>query len=141
VQSDLREGESLHFTKGEIGFYVKRRTADFLNSVIDSVIDLAAEVECPKEPLNMKGMPLQFQSLAPLIAKWALPDDSERKDLLDMTSDLALRALIMEVSPYLRAIDWYLASFGNSPPSEEAMALGRLAEATLEAKQRLNDKT
>jgi hypothetical protein len=141
-ESDLREGESLYFTKGEIGFYfyLEQTIADRIRRVIDRVVDLAGRVEISEEKLNLKLLPAQFHPLIPLIERWALADDSDRSDLLSTTPEPILRALIGEVEPYLEVIDSYLDSFREGSPTEQAAALGRLAECALEAKQHLSDK-
>jgi hypothetical protein len=140
TQSGLRDGESLYFTRGEIGFYLKGPDSDRVNRVIDRIIELAGKVETVEEGLNLKLLPAQFHSIIPLIKKWAVADDSERDDLLAATPITVLRSLAEEVSPFLSSIDSYLDSFGGKAPTEQAVALGRLAECALEAKQRLNDK-
>ena len=136
----LQEGESLYFTKGEIGFYLKRPDSDRVSGLIDRMIELAGKVETVEKEPNLEVLPTQFHPIIPLIKKWAVADDSERNDLLATTPVTALRALADEVSPYLHAIDSYLDSFAGKAPTEEAVALGRLAECTLDARQRLNDK-
>jgi len=140
AQSGLRDGESLYFTRGEIGFYLKGPDGARVTRVIDRVIELARKVETTEKGLNLKLLPAQFHSIIPLIKKWAVADDSERDDLLAATPVIVLQSLGEEVSPFLNSIDSYLDSFGGKAPTEEAVALGRLAECAVEAKQRLNDK-
>ena len=140
-QSGLREGESLYFTKGEIGFYLKRPDTDRMSGAIDRVIELAGKVEIAEEELNLELLPVQFHPIIPMIKKWALTDDSDRNDLLATTPEAVLRSLTEEVFPYLSAIDSYLDSFQGGAPTEQAVALGRLAECALEAKQHLDGKT
>jgi hypothetical protein len=139
-ESGLQEGESLYFTKGEIGFYLKRPGTDRTIGIIDQVIQLAANVENDEEELNLELLPVQFHAIIPTIKRWAVADDSERDDLLSTTPEVVLRSLTDEVIPYLDAIDSYLDSFRGEAPTEQAAALGRLAECALEAKQRLVDK-
>lgn len=136
----LQEGESLYFTKGEIGFYLKQPTADRVTRAIDRVIYLAGKVELPEEKPNLTTLPAQFHPLIPLIQRWAVADDSDRNDLLETASVEVLRTLIDEVTPYLKVIDSYLDSFREGPPTEEAAALGRLAESALEAELHLSGK-
>jgi hypothetical protein len=136
--SNLREGESLYFTKGEMGFYLKQPTAERASLVVDRMVDLAALLEIPQKTLDLNLLPAQFHPLIPLVQKWAAADDSDRSDLLDITEPLVLRALINEVDPYRSAIDSYLDSFRAGHPTEEAAALGRLAEFAVEAGRRLS---
>jgi hypothetical protein len=136
--SNLGEGESLYFTKGEMGFYLKQPTAERASLVVDRMVDLAALFETPKKALDLDLLPAQFHPLIPLIRKWAAADDSDRSDLLDTTEPPVLRALINEVDPYRSAIDSYFDSFRGRHPTEAAAALGRLAEFAVEARRRLS---
>jgi len=141
VGAGLQEEESLHFTKGEMGFYLKRDHADNgrIGAVIEQITALAEKAETVKQGPELELLPVQFHPIIPMIQKWAVPDDSEREDRLESASRIVLRSLVDEVSPYLGAIDSYLDSFGQDAPTEEAVLLGRLAECALEAKQRLNE--
>ena len=135
----MQEGEIVLFTKDEITFYLKQPTSDRVSRIIDRMVDLAVKVEIPDEKLDLKLLPLQFHPVIPLIEKWALPDDSDRNDQLDMTPKSILRAFVDEVNPYMEAVDSYLNSLSGKPPTEEAGALGRLAECALEAKRLLSE--
>jgi hypothetical protein len=139
ARSSLREGESLYFTKGEMGFYLKRTDTDRISGVIDVLVKLADRVETLEQRPDLKVLPSQFHPLIPLIQRWALADDSERQDLLEAASATTLRALVDDVSPYFEAIDSYLDSFGKKAPTYEAVTLGRLAEGALEARRRLDE--
>ncbi len=137
-ESGLEEGESLYFTKGEIGFYLKRPDVDRTIGIIDRVIALAGKVEIAEHELNLEALPVQFHPIIPLIKKWALDNDSERNDLLATTSKPVLRSLVDHVFPYFGAIDSYLDSFRGEAPTEQAAALGRLAECALDAQKHLD---
>lgn len=134
----LQEGESLYFTRGEIGFYLKP-TGDShrIDGVIAHVVGLAEKIEAVEEGPKLELLPDEFHPLIPMIKRWAVTDDSERSDLLEATPKLVLRALVDEVFPYLEAINSFLDSFGELP-TEEAASLGRLAECAVEAKQLLD---
>jgi hypothetical protein len=138
--SGLEEGESLHFTRGEISFYLKQPDNDRISGAIDRVIELAEKVEIAKEELSLEQLPAQFHPIIPMIKQWALADDSERTDLLATASEAMLRRLTDEVLPYLDAIDAYLDSFRGGAPPEPAAALGWLAECALEAKECLEGR-
>lgn len=96
-------------------------------------------MEAVEQGPKLELLPVQFHPIIPMIKKWAVPDDLERNDLLDSVPKSVLRSLADEVSPYLETINSYLDSFGEMPPTEEAVSLGRLAECALEARQRLNE--
>jgi hypothetical protein len=140
AQAGFEEGESLYFTKGEIGFYLRRtHDSEHVGRLIAQVIELAESLEAIEEGPKLELLPAQFHPLIPIIRAWAVADDSERSDLLDATPRHVLRALVEEVSPYFDAINSFLDSFGEKAPTEQAASLGRLAECTLEAKQLVND--
>ncbi|HUA21744.1 MAG TPA: hypothetical protein VMU80_16960 [Bryobacteraceae bacterium] len=139
AQVGLQEGESLYFTRGEIGFYLKPTgDSDRVGGLIAQVVELAEKVGTIEEGPKLELLPVQFHPLIPMIKKWAVTDDSERNDLLDTTPRPVLRSLVDEVSPYLEAISSFLDSFGQKAPTEEAASLGRLAECVVEAKQLLD---
>jgi hypothetical protein len=76
--------------------------------------------------------------LTPLIRKWGVTDDDERRELLEKASQETLKRLVKSVVPHLSSIDEYLDSFGTEALSEAAIALGALAECTLEAQLQLD---
>jgi hypothetical protein len=139
-QTGLEEGESLHFNRGEISFYLKHPDNDRISGAIDRVIELADGVEIAREEPSLEGLPPQFHPIIPMLKKWALPDDSERSDLLATAPEAVLRSLIDEVLPYLGEIDKYLESFRGGAPTEPAAALGWLAECALEARDLLEGR-
>jgi hypothetical protein len=138
--SGLREGESLFFTQGDMGFYLRNSLVDRIVRAMDRLVNLARQTEIPEEKLNLDPLPAQFHPLIPLIERWAVDDDSDRNDLLETVSKSLLQALVAEVEPYFEAIDSYLDSFHQKSPPEHAAALGRLAECALEATQHLTTK-
>jgi len=140
-ESDLQESESIHFTNGDLSFYLRSPTLGRITESIDRMIDLANQIETREEELDLRVLPLRFNPLIPLTKKWAVGDDLEREDLLARSSRAELRALVEKVEPYLTSIDSYLDSFGDRPPSAEAAAvLGKLAECAVEAKLYLTRK-
>jgi hypothetical protein len=115
VRAGLQSGESLHFTKGEMGFYLKWDHTDSgrIGALIGQIAALAEKAETVEPGPKLELLPVQFHPIIPMIKKWAVPDDSERNDLLDSASKSVLRSLADEVSPYLEAINSYLDSFGT----------------------------
>jgi len=136
-EGDLRDGESLYFTRGEIGFYLRQATTERICGVIERAIDLADTIEVGKSEPNLRRLPTQFHPIIQLVEKWGLDDDLDRTDVLAQTPESVLRLLVESVGPYLKSIDSYLASFRHQQPTEEAAALGKLAEVAVEAKQYL----
>jgi len=137
VETDLRDGESLHFYANEVKFYLKMPTAEHVQKVIERTIDLVEKIEVLEEPLDLTSLPVQFHPLIPLIKKWAISDDGDRADLLGKASKMALKKMVEKVSPYFEEIGTYLSSFGEKPPPEAACALGSLAECFMEAEQEI----
>lgn len=137
---DLHDRESLHFAADSTSVYFEHPSFSRVTNAIESLINLADSIEEPEEELDLSVLPVQFHPLIPLIKKWAIGDDSDREDFLAAAPAPVLRILIDEVDPYLKVIDSYLDSFREGPPTEQAAALGRLAESALEAKQHLSDK-
>jgi hypothetical protein len=137
VAADIRDGESLHFSRSDVHFYLKTPTAEHVQRVIESAIELADKIEVLEEPLDLTSLPERFHALIPLIRKWAISDDEDRADLLGTASKAALKKMVEEVSPYFEEIGSYLATFGEKPPPEYACALGTLAECFVEAEQQI----
>jgi len=134
---DLGPDEKLHFTEEDISFYFRESALARVIEALDKITSLAEHIEVPARELDLHALPAQFQPLIPLIRKWAIPDDQEREDFLESLPRQVLRAFLDEVEPHLNSIDSYLDSFGDQPPSEEAAALGRLAECAVEVKRYL----
>jgi hypothetical protein len=87
--------------------------------------------------IDLDVLPSEFKVLTPFIRKWGVTDDEERSELLGKASRATLERLVKSVSPHLSSIDEYLDSFGKGPLSDTAIALGALAECTVEAQLRL----
>jgi hypothetical protein len=134
---DLQTGEKLIVSTDELSAYLKKPTAERITSLIDGFVNLINHIDIPQEELDLNVLPPQFHPLIPLIKKWAIGDDLDREDFLENFPKAVLERFVMEVEPYLRPIDSYLDSFGYRPPSEQACALGRLAECAVEAKRYL----
>ncbi|MGB9463889.1 MAG: hypothetical protein WBR10_02145 [Candidatus Acidiferrum sp.] len=134
---NLRAEEKLNIFSDEISAYLKRPTAERVTGLIDGIISLADHTDVAEDELDFSVLPRQFHPVIPLIKKWAINDDSDREDFVKKLPKAVLERFIMEVEPYLRPIDSYLDSFGDRPPTEQACALGRLAECAIEVKRHL----
>ena len=137
-QSNLKNGESLHFSKAEISFYLMQPGRDRVTQIIDEIINLADRAAVSEYKLDLNLLPVQFHPLIPLIEEWAVDDDYDRDDLISNAQKQALLTLIHKVDPYLGSIDSYLGFFREELP-QEAAALGRLAECALEARLYLKE--
>lgn len=132
----LQAGDSIHFSNGDISFYLMNPDTDRVRSMIEVAIDLAQAIEMVEPEVDLRSLPGRFHSLIPLIEKWAVANDSDRGDLIDTTPDSTLRRVVESVAPYIPEIDAYLDRRGG-PPDDSAAALGCLAEFVIEAKQKL----
>lgn len=135
----LKEKESLHFGTDAIVFYLQRDSVGELMSAIDVACSLAEQLPVGNEDedIDLDVLPSEFKRLAPLIRKWGVTDDEERSELIEEASRATLQQLVKSVTPHLSSIDEYLNSFGTEALSRAAIALGALAECTLEARLRL----
>ncbi len=77
-----------------------------------------------------------LHQLLPMLRKWATGDDTARSDRITEASSADLRELVAAVTGELHRIDALIGSTGE-PLSDEAVLLGRLAEAAIEAQHEL----
>jgi len=81
-----------------------------------------------KKKIFKKNIPQNLQPLIPLLKKWSIPDDGEREQLMEETSEKQKKKLVKTVWPYMIEINQFLDSFGDEALSHEAILLGNLAE-------------
>jgi len=108
-----------------------------LVSILDDFIDLVnknGEIfrKEIRERIFKKNIPENLRHLIPLLKKWSIPDDSEREQLMEETSEKQKKKIIKTVWPYMVEINKFLDSFGDEALSHEAMLLGNLAELVSE---------
>jgi hypothetical protein len=82
--------------------------------------------------LDTKALPKDLRGLVPHIVNWAVGDDVERQERIDNAMQAELTRLLKEVGPSLGRINEFLDSFGSRTFPNEAILLGRLAEAVVE---------
>ena len=134
---DPREGEEVNVSQRLVRVYLQQPNIGRVTTIIDAVIDIM-----PHEPRAgdaFDNLPEALRPLAPLLVKWAIDDDNERTGKLRRCTRSSLQRLVDTVVPLLPAIDNFLDSFGMNP-SEEACALGSLAQAALEAQSLLGQR-
>jgi hypothetical protein len=135
----LKERESLHLYRDAIVFYLQRSSVREIMSAIEVTCSLAEQLPAGnEEEIDLDGLPSEFKILIPFIRKWAVTDDLERSELLEKASRKTLEQLVKSVAPHLSSINKFLDSFGKEPPSEAAVALGAVAECTVEAQLQLD---
>lgn len=127
----LTEKEGLFFYENAIQLALSPNRD--LNFILDDFIDLInknADVFRKEitERIYSKNIPENLRPLIPLLKKWSIPDDSEREQLMEETSEKQKRKLIKTVWPYMAEINEFLDSFGDEPLSYGACLLGNLAE-------------
>jgi hypothetical protein len=135
----LKEKESLHLYVNAVVFYLQRLSVREIMSAVEVTCALADQLPAGNDGQNidLDALPSEFKVLTPFIRKWGVTDDEERSELLEKASRATLERLVKSVSPHLSSIDEYLDSFGKGPLSDTAIALGALAECTVEAQLRL----
>jgi hypothetical protein len=139
----LNKIKELILTENEGVFYYNNVIRIVLNPVqdlirtLDYIIELinanpAIFAKNIKEKIFKKNMPENLRRFIPLMKKWSIPDDSEREQLMEETSEKLKKKLIKTVYPYMVEINKFLDSFGDEPLSHEATLLGNLAELVSE---------
>jgi hypothetical protein len=110
-----------------------RNIIEILNNVID-VIENNCNIfrKDTKERIFKKNIPENLKPLIPLLKKWSIPDDSEREQLMEETSEKQKKKIVKTVGPYMVEINKFLDSFGDDALSHEAILLGNLAELVSE---------
>jgi hypothetical protein len=142
----LADDESIHVSGGGLALYLRGRSVDSLRGILALCAALLNALNPEKMPAaadvsQIEDLPEAFRPLAPLVHKWAIDDDIERESLIEDSEVSELSDLIAAVAPHMAAIDGYLNSFGDRPLNSSAIKLGRLAEATAEARRRLEVTT
>jgi hypothetical protein len=82
------------------------------------------------------GVTADLQQLLPMLRTWATGDDTVRSDQVAAASSDDLRELVTAVAGELHRIDELIDSHAEPLP-DEAVLLGRLAEAAIEAQHEL----
>jgi hypothetical protein len=135
----LNDRESIHLYRNGIVTYLQRDSKDDVMSAVGCACELAEQLPTVKDGLSLDQLPSKFSKLLDLIPKWAVSDDEQRNEMLEEMSSETLQSFVAKVSPFIPAIDEYLDSFVQEPPTEAVVALGVLAECCLEAQIRLRD--
>ena len=82
------------------------------------------------------GVAADLRELLPILRTWAIGDDAVRSDRIAAASSDDLRELVTVVAGELDRIDALIDSHAEPVP-DEAVLLGRLAEAAIEARHEL----
>lgn len=135
-----REGEEINISQRLVRVYMRRPTAQRVMAVIHAVIELMPHEAGWKERRAFDKLPDALRPLIPFVTKWAISDDEERWRKLRHCAKSTRRKLVSTVLPLVPAIDQFLESFGKNP-TEEACALGDLAQAALEAQSLLAEES
>lgn len=85
-------------------------------------------------PFDVSRLPTDLQKLASYVRRWSVGDDVRRAERLERAATWELESLLREVTPMLPRINEYLDSFGDAGLPDEAVLIGRLAEAVDEVK-------
>jgi hypothetical protein len=109
-----------------------QKTIARLCDLADSVRGRGGDGVVDGLPFSVEKLPPALQSLAGPIRRFAIGDDAIRGDPIGEASAAELARVRAQVEPLLPQINAFLDSFGSQPLSNEAMLLGRLAEAVAE---------
>lgn len=133
--------EGVFFCTGEI--HLALSFEQNIVPIIEYTIDLINSnplifYKVKDERIFKKSMPENLRALVPLLKKWSIPDDSEREQLMEETSEKQKKNLVKRVYPFMSEINRFLDSFGDEPLSHEAILLGNLAELVSELQIEMN---
>jgi hypothetical protein len=142
----LGGGESVHVYRNGVTLYVRPRDDDENWAFVARLCALADAL--PREVVELKEgeelvhglafnparLPPELQHLAPFIREWAIGDDVERSEEQERARSPELRKLVDAVAPHWDQINAYLeVAHQQAPVADEAILLGRAAEAAAEA--------
>lgn len=137
----LDKTESLHIYSNGLLLYLQPESPEEVLSAVQTLCVLVDKLFAPSEPVDLTGLPPEFQSLVAAYPGWSVSDDDSRTEMLGKKSKAELRSFLSVMQPQLAAIDSYLNAFGNTPLSDAAAALGTLAECAAEVKIILSSRT
>jgi hypothetical protein len=81
-------------------------------------------------------VPEAFRHLIPLAKHWSIGDDVERHNLMRLTPDDEVKALVLAVRPFTDAIwNWCSSHDADIPVPDEVVVFEALAQAAAEAEQ------
>jgi hypothetical protein len=131
----LAADEALHVW-GDVALVGRPERASV--QTIEQLCDLAEAVRSDTDPDLVDGLtfdrekvPADLRPLESLVRRFAVGDDDLRAELLAEATPDERAQLSHRVTPMLSRIDAFLDTFGE-PLSDEAILLGRLAEAACE---------
>jgi hypothetical protein len=143
------ESRSLHVYRNGLTFYTdsNQATPQLLEALVAVARRQPREEQVPRTglmqidglELDSKKLPSHLRSLAPYIAWWAIGDDVDRERRLARAKRAEVKKLLFDATPLLKSINRYLDSFGDAPLPDEAILIGRLAEAVAELQIRAAD--
>jgi len=132
----LSENESIFIYRNWVQFSLNsnRNIAEDIDQIVDLVTNDLLFKRKTNQKILSRNIPENLRHLIPLIKKWSVPDDSEREQLIEESTDKQKNKLISSVDPYMEDINQFLDSFGSAALSDEAIFLGNLAELISELK-------
>ncbi len=134
---ELASGESLQVYRNALVLIGRHERANsdtvmLLCQTADHLKNLDAQNHVDGLSFSVERLPIDLQSLEPLVKRFAISDDDMRQEMLHQASDAELERLKVQVEPLLARINQFLDSFGTNPLSKEAILISRLAEAVAE---------
>jgi hypothetical protein len=135
TELNLYENESVFITGYNVSLVLnsQRNLIISINDSIDIINShLSIFYKTKIERIFKKNIPENLRPLIPLLKKWTIPDDSEREQLMEETTEKQKKKIVNKVYPYMTEINEFLNSFGDNPLSHEAILIGNLAELVSE---------
>ena len=126
-----RHGEHISVSEKLVRIIMRNPTRERVRAFIDAVVDFMPH-DLGRNQQVSEVLPDSLLPLMPLLAKWAISDDEERSRKLKRCTQTTRRRLVDKVVPLLPDINRYLDTFGRNP-TEQACAVGDLAQAAVEA--------
>jgi hypothetical protein len=135
--------ENMKFAGDESIFFYTNYVYIYLSSesdllpILDKFIDFIHENndvfagDVKERGLSGK-VPVKLSTLLSFVDKYAIADDSDRQQLIGVMNEKEKVMLISAVKPLFEDINIFLKSFDGEPLSEEAIAIGELAELVSE---------
>jgi len=140
-QIELRDDESIHFTRSDLSIYLHYRPVELLLRTLELGKVLLQRIGGDEQDDHLDQLPEAFQPLIPLIQKWSTSDDTERNSLVEDARSNELVDLVTKVSPHMNAINAHFDSFAERPLDSPAIKLAQLAEIADEARRRLESES
>ena len=135
----MRDDELLTATVGGLSALLEAGDEDSTLERFSRLVSFARSLPAaaPAAAMDPHKLPADLRGLVSLAATWGLSDDAERSELVERAGDSELRTLVEQGRPHLARIAEFLRAPGVAGDSPEVGQLDSLAQAVMEAEQKL----